>query len=220
MIGGPGASVLAAYRNEVLARVGHAVSARGFSGAGEDWHGQGPAGDHGMISLQRNRLSADRLAFRVHLAVTPGPWWDYLGASSPPRTAQGLWRQVLVPTVDGVEHRDEQWWLVSDHESARRCRLDVVAGLHSHGFAQVERLLQRPGLLDTVRRGDLGRRRPFPHTLLTELLLLSADDGDVDAFTHQAAALREVAPGRYADLLEWAERRLVSRSAAARAPEV
>ena len=204
-------SILDVYRDEVRARVDQAVRANGYSGWSEDWHTAGPSGDHGMISVQRNRLSNHHVAFRVHLAVTPGPWWDYVGSSMPPRTTNGLWRQVLTPTTDHVEHRGERWWLISDHDSAHRCGLDVLDGLTGYGFNQIERLLQRPALLDTIQRGNLGRRHPYPRTLQMELLLLHADEGDMEGFTRAADFLHAALPPCQ-DLITWAEQRLQSRT--------
>ncbi|MBI9113610.1 hypothetical protein [Sanguibacter suaedae] len=212
-------SALEAYHDDVRVRVARAVRARGYVGHSEDWHVVGASGDHGMISTQRNRLSDDRLVFRVHLAVTPGPWWEYLGWSDlTPRTTHGLWRQTLTPTTDHVEHRGERWWLVHDRDSARRCGVDVLRGLTGGGFDQVGRLLHRPTLIRTVRRGDLGRRRAFRHVLLTELLLLHADEGDALGFARVVAELDKDLPPS-GPVLAWAEERLQLRTRTRASPE-
>jgi hypothetical protein len=201
---------LAAYRAGVRDVVYRAVVARGFGGGSEDWHVVGASGDHGMIGLQRNRLPGGDIAFRVHLAVTPGPWWGYLGQAGMPRTTHGLWREVLPPTRQWIVHRDESWWHVSDDVSARVCGAYVVAGLHNSGFEQIERLLRRPALIETIRRADLGRRRPYPHALLQELLLLAADEGAEDDFLRTAAELRTASP-RHEGFIAYARRGLESR---------
>lgn len=89
----------------------------------------------------------------------------------------GLYRERLHPT--GTPEGRDGWWDVSDPKSAGAAVTDMVAQLQTAGWPVLDRLLAVGGMLNQVRRGDLGhmKRANFEVFFARAKALLLMDQG-------------------------------------------
>lgn len=69
----------------------------------------------------------------------------------------GLYRERLHPA--GTPEGTDGWWDVSDPESACAAVTDMVVQWQATGLPLLDRMLTAGGMLDQVRRGDLGHMK-------------------------------------------------------------
>jgi hypothetical protein len=135
------------------------------------------------VNVQSSSWSTARsLRCVINLAVAPAPWLDWMREShrSLPKSVTeslGLWRDRLHPA--GTPAGADRWWQISSDSDARAAAADMVAQLVNHGWPTLTRLLNRQGLLDSIRSGDLGHMRAehFEVLLAQAEAVLIADDG-------------------------------------------
>ena len=134
--------------------------------------------------------TAARVTFAINLAVIPAPYWNYLRDTwegprpLPAIPTQGFhfwWNRARVtPGFPTHLLDDERWWLVTDEPSARRAADDVVSRLQTNVVPELQRLLARENLTETIRAGDLVfyKRPVAPDSLFdSRLAFLLADEG-------------------------------------------
>lgn len=147
-----------------------------------------------MVNVQSSSWSTrESLRCVVNLAFAPEPWlrWnrENLGPAMPKTVgdALGLYRARLHP--EGTPPRVDSWWEVTDDESARSAVGDMVDQLRRDGWPVLADLARPEGMLEQVRRGDLGfaRREHLGVFFARAEALLLMDGGDEDALEERLA---------------------------------
>ena len=124
----------------------------------------------------------------INLAVAPQPWLAWravqLGKLVPksPKEHDGLWRDRLHATDEDKARGSEAWWSVRDDPSAQKAVENMVGGLTTTALPCLSKLLDREGLVRSVRQGDLGHIKAASARGFFDraLALLLADDGPSD----------------------------------------
>lgn len=142
--------------------LGPNARSHGFRGTAPTWRKSNPSGDWAVVNVQSSSFSTSAsLRCVVNLAVASQPWlrWQrvQLGKGMPKSVTEylGLYRERLHPT--GTPEGTDGWWDVSDPESAVAAVTDMVVQLEAAGWPVLGRMLTAGGMLDQIRRGDLGR---------------------------------------------------------------
>lgn len=144
-------------------------------------------GGLGLVNVQSSLFStSESLRCVINLAVAPEPWlrWqrEQLGKGMPRSATQclGLYRERLHPT--GTPEGTDGWWDVGGAESAVAAATDMAVQLESAGWPVLGRMLSAGGMLDQVRRGDLGsmKRADFRVFFARAEALLLMDRGPSD----------------------------------------
>ena len=168
--------------------VGPVARTHGFKGSGPTWRKSNASGDWAVVNVQSSKWSTSQsLACVINVAVAPEPWlrWEreHLGNGMPKAVSQslGLYSQRLHPT--GTPEGPEGWWEVTDPESAVAAAQDMVVQLEAAGWLVLDRMLTEGGMLDQVRRGDLGfmKREYFDILFARAEALLLMDRGHSEA---------------------------------------
>jgi Domain of unknown function (DUF4304) len=127
----------------------------------------------------------------INLAVAPQPWHAWravqLGKPAPktPKEYDGLWRDRLHATDEVKSRGSEAWWSVRDERSAQAAVENMVEGLTASALPRLAELVNREGLIRSVRQGDLGHMKAASAEGFFDraLALLLADDGPSDELT-------------------------------------
>ncbi|GIF49335.1 uncharacterized protein DUF4304 [Asanoa ferruginea] len=168
--------------------VGPVARTHGFKGSGPTWRKSNASGDWAIVNVQSSKWNTSQsLECVINLAVAPEPWlrWEreHLGKGMPKAVSEslGLYRQSLHPS--GTPVGPEGWWKVTGPESAATAAQDMVVQLEAAGWPVLERMLTPGGMLDQVRRGDLGfmKRKYFDAFFARAEALLLIDRGHSDA---------------------------------------
>jgi hypothetical protein len=178
--------------------VGPALRPHGYKGTAPNWRRSTAAGDWAVINIQSSASSsAESLSCVINLALAPEPWLRWWKEDSPrpmPKAVTetfGLYRRRLHPA--GTPERVDGWWEVSDDASAVAAAIDMVAQLNEVGRPVLDRMLVDGGMLDQVRRGDLGFLTKEYHAVSfarAEALLLM-DYGPSEELEEQLRRARE-----------------------------
>jgi hypothetical protein len=169
--------------------VGPVARSNGYKGSAPNWRRSNASGDWAVVNVQSSSYStAGHVRCVINLAVAPDPWlrWERerLGARMPKQVVEslGLFRQRLHPT--DTPPGAHGWWEVEDTDSARVAAVDMVSQLERDGWPVLDRMLAPGGMLERVRRGDLGfmKRENFGGTIFdrAEAVLLMCE-GPSDA---------------------------------------
>jgi hypothetical protein len=141
-------------------------------------------GDWAIVNVQSSSWStSEALQCVVNISAAPEPWlrWQRhaLGTSMPKTITEslGLFRDRLHPA--GTRPGVDGWWEVSDNTSAVEAVADMLVQLDHTGWARLDDLLTRDGMLAALRRGDLGfmKRENFPVFFARAEALLLMDSG-------------------------------------------
>ena len=173
----------AALRATLRDVVGPAARKAGFKGSGNTWRSTNSLGDWAVVNVQSSSWSSSQsLRCVINLAVAPSPWleWERESLGSMPKAiteSLGLYRDRLHPadTPPGTDG----WWEVSNDRDALAAASDMVDQLAAHGWPTLTRLLNRQGLLDAIRAGDLGHMKAenFSGFFARAEAVLIAEDG-------------------------------------------
>ena len=176
--------------------VGVSLRSHGYKGSAPNWRRSNAVGDWAVINIQSSAFSsAEHLSCVINLALAPEPWLRWWKEDSPrpmPKSVTesfGLYRRRLHPA--GTPERADGWWEVSDDASA--VAADMVAQLDEVGRPVLDRMLADGGMLDQVRRGDLGYLTKEHHGIFfarAEALLLM-DNGPSEELEEQLRLARD-----------------------------
>ncbi|MFD5864110.1 DUF4304 domain-containing protein [Agromyces sp. NPDC127015] len=133
----------------------------GYKGSAPTWRKSTLIGDWVVVNVQSSSWSnSTSLRCVVNISAAPEPWlrWQRheLGQKFPKAISEsfGIYRQRLHPT--GTPDGTDGWWEITDETSARDAVTDMVARLNDGGWALLDALLTREGMLSQIRDGDLG----------------------------------------------------------------
>lgn len=201
----------AALRAALRDIVGPAARAVGFKGSGATWRSANSQGDWAVVNVQSSSgNTAECVRCVINLAVAPAPWLDWKGESlgSMPKSVHeslGLYRDRLHPT--GTPTGVDGWWQISGDSDARIAAADMVVQLADHGWPTLTRLLNRQGLIESIRSGDLGfwKANHFPVLFAQAEALLIAEDGRserldelLDRVTANASPAQQASAAKFA----------------------
>lgn len=179
-----------------------AARLHGYKGSAPTWRKSNGAGDWVVVNVQSSSWNtSENVRCVINISAAPEPWLRWRrhqpGQRVPKAISEtfGLYRQRLHPT--GTPDGSDGWWEVTDDASARDTVTDMVTQLNQEGWAVLDTLLSREGMLDHIRRGDLGHIKGDHYDVFfarAEALLLM-DDGPSDALENcLALALSNVTP--------------------------
>ena len=195
-------AALRAALRDVVAPI---ARAQGYRGSAPTWRKSNAAGDWAVVNVQSSSWSSsDHLRCVINLAVAPEPWlrWERenLGDGMPKTVSEslGLYRARLHPA--GTPEGTDGWWEVdADGKSAIDAAADMVDQLARSGWHALDRMLARDGMLDQIRRGDLGdmKRMNFGVYYARAEALLLMDSGPSEALDERLGyALEHVIAGQ------------------------
>lgn len=141
--------------------VAPAVRSAGFKGSGKTWRRVNEHGDWAIVNVQSSSWStSEELRCVINIFVAPEPWiawtshlWDQ-EMPKVPGEASGLYRDRIHPT--GSPPNTDTWWTVRDEVDAEAAARDMVVRLTADALPLLMDLLERPKLLESVRKMDLG----------------------------------------------------------------
>ena len=178
-----------ALKIAIREQLGPALRSEGYRGSGTTWTRQSPRGDFAVVNVQSSSFSSrSEVTCVINLAVAPQPWlaWHAVQLGKPvpksPKEYDGLWRDRLHATDEVKSRGGEAWWSVRDDSSAQKAVENMVGGLTMTALPRLSELLDREGLIRSVRQGDLGHIKAASARGFFDraLGLLLADDGPSD----------------------------------------
>ncbi len=183
--------------------VGPEARAHGYKGAAPTWRKTNDSGDWAVVNIQSSSWStSDQVRCVVNLAVAPEPWlrWERenLGAAMPKAITEslGLYRVRLHPS--GTPEGTDGWWnLDATARSALAAATDMITQLDLSGWHALDRMMMSGGMLEQVRRGNLGdmKRENFGVYFARAEALLLMDNGPSTALDERLSfALENVIP--------------------------
>ena len=153
-------SAQASLKDALRSVLGPAARVRGYKGTAPTWRKMNTNGDCAVVNVQTESFgTAQRLSCVLNLAVVPEPWLRWLrgqlGSRMPRSVTEylGLYRDRL---HSGGAVGDRGWWEVDGPESAAAAVTAMVEQLELIAWPALDRMLMPDGMLDQVRRGDLG----------------------------------------------------------------
>lgn len=152
----------------------------GYKGSAPTWRKSNSYGDWVVVNVQSSSWNtSEEVRCVVNISAAPEPWLRWqgygLGWSVPKSVTEslGLYRDRLHPT--GTPVGADGWWEITGQRSAMAAVTDMVKQLEESGWGILDQLLRRDGMLDQIRRGDLGDFRREHHAVYfarAEALLL------------------------------------------------
>jgi len=174
----------------------------GYRGSVPTWRKANAAGDWLIVNVQSSSFStSESLRCVINISAAPEPWlrWQRhrLGTKMPKSVTEslGLFRDRVHPT--GTPARVDGWWEVTDESSAGDAATDMSVRMEEVGWAPLDAMLTRAGMLEKIRAGDLGlmKREDFDAFFACAEALLLMDAGPSEALELcLARALEGVVP--------------------------
>ncbi|WP_307837137.1 DUF4304 domain-containing protein [Agromyces cerinus] len=187
--------------------LGPVARRHGYTGSAPTWRKSNPAGDWVVVNVQSSSGStSESLRCVVNIAAAPEPWLRWrrhqFGRGTPKTItdSMGMYRDRLHPT--GAPEGVDSWWVVTDQASATDAVTDMVERMNDAGWALLDTLLSREGIMESLRRGDMGyvKRNHHEAYFARAEALLRMDDGRSGARESSlSSALENVMPTQRED---------------------
>lgn len=183
-----------ALRTALREVLGPSARSHGYKGTAPTWRKSSDVGDWAVVNVQSSAWSSsESLRCVVNIAFAPEPWlrWNREGlGSAVPKTVSeslGLYRQRLHP--EGTPEETDDWWEISDDESAHASCNDMIVQLEHAGWPILDGFFSRDALLTKIRNQDLGwfKGESFDVYFARAQALLLMDAGPSDALETQLA---------------------------------